>query len=453
MTEPCPGCGAERAPKSACPSCGADANIGRKLGEGGRFLVLGPLGAGGIGSIYRGRDMTSSAEVAIKLLRREVVEDVVIRERFRREALALSSLEHPSIVRVRAFGETEGDLYMVLDLVVGTTLSELGPARGEPIAEDKITILFDQVLSALDACHERGVIHRDLKPSNIMVSSSLDVTLIDFGLARVRAESANINTLTETGTVQGTPRYMAPEQCRGEETTTATDIYATGVVLYEALSGAAPFRGDDAATIMAQHLFVDPPPLDQVVPAISRGLPAIVRAALSKRPEERPTARELRRELSAAFAGTDRVSELSALASERRAAGQLAREQRSLVRASPVDGGVTAEVAVWLPPSERSARVLGAIGAAGLVGLLVPLSESPPEIDPRRAPVVVTSAALLERLDELPRGVAIVIIDVSGPDETTRAIRSGAKDMLLAHAPESDLPPKLRRLLRKVSRS
>jgi eukaryotic-like serine/threonine-protein kinase len=429
----------------------------RRLGD--RFVVEEALGAGGMGSIYRGRDERLGEEVAIKILKPAHLDDAVLRERFRREALSLAKLRHPGIVTVLDFGEADGDLYTVLELVRGETLERVMDR------ERAMTILragpvFDQILAALEVCHENDIVHRDIKPSNVMVSSvngALHVKLIDFGLARI-GDAGAIDKLTETGTVQGTPHYMAPEQCRGEDVGPAGDIYSAGVLFYEMLAGSNPFRGSDAATFMAQHLFVEPPPLTQVAPHVSAGVSAAIGAALAKQPQDRPTAHALRDALTSAAKGTDPEALGQAAATLRRHASGLERSERALTGHTPAAQPPRAplgNVTVWMSMGDRSAALRGCLATAGLSCTLWSTDEVP-DVSGANVAVVVSARdalARVRRLRELAPKLVIVVVDVDGPDETTEAIRAGASDMLLREAPDADLAKKMDRLLRRRARS
>jgi eukaryotic-like serine/threonine-protein kinase len=466
----CEKCGAALGDEDVnpCPDCNFDRNIGRKVGE--RFIVTEALGGGGMGSIYRGRDERLGEDVAIKFLRRSLLRDPVLRERFRREALSLAKLRHPGIVTVLDFGEAGTDLYTVLELVRGSTLSDL-IGEQQSLSLLRAAPIFDQILAALEVCHDSGVIHRDIKPSNIMVTTvnGVDhVKLIDFGLAHVAiqrgadGQQSSLQTkLTETGTVHGTPHYMAPEQCRGEEVSAATDIYSTGIVFYESLSGVPPFRGHDAATYMAQHLFVDPPPLSQLAPDISAGISATIHRALAKKEDTRPSARELRQTLISAFKGTDPETLAANAAVERRRVGGLTRADRALtkpqtppvpIRQATADEEPQHRVVAWMNNDERTAKLLGAIGTSGLTCTISPNASSP---NLESADAVILSATQLERVGVLRAAdpdMIVIVVDVVGPDGTTNAIRAGASDMLLQGASEADLVPKLKRLLKRRRR-
>jgi serine/threonine-protein kinase len=319
--------------------------------------------------------------------------------------------------------------------------------------------MFDQLLAAIEVCHDSGIVHRDLKPSNIMVSheNALDhLTIIDFGLARsARADAETSDKLTETGVVHGTPHYMAPEQCRGEEVSTMADVYSAGILFYEILAGAGPFVGSDAATFMAQHLFVDPPPLHRVAPHVSAGVAAAIHSALAKGPDERPTARELRAALTSAFKGTDPLTLSHAASRERQRISGLSRGERAITgrpKALTSDDA-RGNVVVWMGNDERSASLRGCLGTAGLTSSLWS-GEGPPAVASGGGAqvVFVISSDRMERITDL-RSVAphalVIVVGVRGPEETTASIRAGASDMLLRGAPDSDLAAKVKRLLRR----
>jgi serine/threonine-protein kinase len=412
--------------------------IGKTIGD--RFVVQEELGSGGMSAVHRGLDTRLNEAVAIKFLRKGYEADPVVRERFRREAMSLAKLRHPGIVAVLDFGEADGHPYIVLELVKGTTLEvALFSGRLDPL---RASAVFDQVLAALEICHANGVVHRDIKPSNIMLAGDL-VTLIDFGLARV--EGPESTKLTETGTVHGTPSYMAPEQCRGLDISPATDIYAVGIVMYEAMAGRPPFQGDSAAVLMAQHLFSVPAPMPEVTP----GVEAAIMHALSKNPEDRPTARELRDALGAAFRGTDPRAIAAAAAQQRAIVAGLPRHERALTGRPPAANVApepemnSATVALWMPDGNRTANLRATLGTAG-ISCQVWTGPEPPAAD-----LVVISG--LERASKLGQR-AFVVVDIGGPEQTTLAIRAGASDMLLGGAPDADVIPKIRKVLRRKRR-
>src|SRR5262245_61558144 len=211
----------------------------------GPYEVVAPLGAGGMGEVYRARDTRLGREVAIKVMPPGARGDPTARERFRREALALSRLNHPNIEMVLDLGEEDGIDYLVLEFVPGETLTTR-LARGR-IPEREAAELGAQVADALAEAHDRGVLHRDLKPGNVMVTPQGRVKVLDFGLAKFALplgdETLSMVELTQDGKASGTLAYMAPEQLLGAPLDTRTDLYAFGVVLYEMLTNQRPFYG------------------------------------------------------------------------------------------------------------------------------------------------------------------------------------------------------------------
>jgi serine/threonine protein kinase len=429
------------------------------------WVVDTELGSGGMATIYRAHHDRLGRAVALKILKRSLLDDDVARERFHRETVVLATLSHPSIVKVLDAGEWEGDVYMVLELLVGATLERVILEKGALGVDSAIHIL-DDLLSALEVCHASHIVHRDIKPSNVMLSREKDgltrLVVIDFGLARVRGNVASI--LTETGVVQGTAHYMSPEQCRGEDVGPESDVYSAGLVLYELLSGARPFPGSDAATLMAQHLFVEPTKLRQVAADVSAGVEAAVHAALAKQPQDRPTAGQLRAALAAAAAGTDPQSLAEQAVAQRRRAGALPRNERATpesATASPNAGAMptpvtSGTVAVWIRDRERGAAIRGCVATAGL-SCAIASGDDAPHVAGNATTVVVVSARdgieRVSRLQSVAPNVPVVVVDIQSPDETAEAIRAGASDMLLRGAPDADLVAKLTRLFRRQSRS
>lgn len=299
--EPCVACGTLHA-AARCPTCGwiADARIGATLA--GRYRIDALLGEGGFGRVYRGVSLAGEAPVAIKFLHATASARPDARARFRREALVLSRLRHPGIVAVHDAGEDGGVPYLVMELVLGQPLADLLVEDSIVYSPDNAAALMQHVLGVLEAAHGSGVIHRDIKPENVMLVSSpagTTVKVLDFGLAFFENTDPSAR-LTATRMTFGSPYYMSPEQCRGRDVGTPTDIYAAGVMLYELLSGAPPFLGESIAEITGKHLTQQPPPIAQHgarQPAPPE-LEAIARWALAKRPEDRPTAAAFRAALA-----------------------------------------------------------------------------------------------------------------------------------------------------------
>ncbi len=279
----------------------SDALIGRTIE--GRYRIDSKLGAGGMGAVYRGTRLLIGDEMAIKILHPDQVGVSQSAERFRREAQAAARLKHPNAVSVYDFGVTEeGLFYLVMELVEGESVRDIIRQRG-PFTPSAAAEVITQVCGALDEAHLQHIVHRDLKPDNIMIqptAGGLRVKVLDFGIAKLRDQSAS--NLTQTGSVMGTPRYMSPEQCIGEELDSRSDIYSLGVVLYEMLAGVVPFNSPISTAVVVQHVNQPPPPLRAVNVSIPQSVEAVVMHALEKRRESRPqTAGALASELNAAI--------------------------------------------------------------------------------------------------------------------------------------------------------
>ena len=261
---------------------------GTKLGL---YEILAPLGAGGMGAVYRARDARLDREVAIKVLAESLIKDEAALARFEREAVSVARLSHPNILSIFEFGHDNGQAFVVMELVDGDTLR--GRLSQGPIAARKATNYALQIAKGLGAAHARGIVHRDLKPENVMVTRDDLVKILDFGLAKSaapRGEGSQLPTqLAETtpGTVLGTFGYMAPEQVRGLAVDHRADMFAFGAVLYEMLAGERAFRGETAADTMSAILTKEPPDLDLAKHSIPPGLDRIVRRCLEKTPELR----------------------------------------------------------------------------------------------------------------------------------------------------------------------
>jgi serine/threonine-protein kinase len=257
----------------------------------GDRYILGPLlGRGGMAEVRRGRDIRLERDVAIKRLRPDLAGDAVFQARFRREAQAAAGLNHPNIVSVYDTGEqfdpsANLDIpYIVMELVVGHTLRDL-LQDSRKIQPERALALVQAVLAALEYSHRHGIIHRDIKPANVMVTTSGEVKVMDFGIARAVSDTAA--SMTQTAAVIGTPQYISPEQIRGETVDRRSDVYATGCLLYELLAGQPPFRGDSPVSLAYQHVREAPVPPSQIDPVVSAGMDAICLKALAKDPAER----------------------------------------------------------------------------------------------------------------------------------------------------------------------
>ncbi|MGF1467343.1 MAG: protein kinase [Sandaracinaceae bacterium] len=265
-----------------------DPYLGRELH--GRYRIEALLGEGGVGRVYVARHLLLDRRVAVKVLRSAYEGLEVLRQRFQREAEALSTLSHPNIVTVTDFGVDGDTPFLVMELLEGRDLARL--VAGPPIDPARGLALLRQVVRALAYAHERGLVHRDLKPHNVFVreleGGSDHVTVLDFGLARFLGPPRGPQ-LTRIGALIGTPAYMAPEQASGEPADARADVYAAGVVLFETLTGRRPFLAEDPGDVLRAHLLLPVPRLtaaDQGL-AIDPALDALLASALAKEPGDR----------------------------------------------------------------------------------------------------------------------------------------------------------------------
>jgi eukaryotic-like serine/threonine-protein kinase len=253
------------------------------LGE--RYQLQDPIGRGGMATIYRGRDMRMDRFVAIKVLREVYSTDPKFVTRFQREAKAASALQHPNIVQVYDYGQSDGNYFIVMELVEGTDLRRYLRSRGV-LAMDRAVIIAHDVALGLGAAHRRSIVHRDVKPQNIMVGRDGSIKLTDFGIASVYKD-INDERLTTTGMTLGTVQYYAPEQAQGEIVSPAADVYALGIVMYEMVTGRTPFDGDTPVAVAMQHIQDAPVPPSQLNPNIPPALEEIILRCLEKIPEMR----------------------------------------------------------------------------------------------------------------------------------------------------------------------
>lgn len=268
--------------------------IGARLGP---YEILTPLGAGGMGEVYKARDTRLDRTIAIKVLPSETSNDPELRARFEREAQAIAALDHPHICALHDVGEHDGVRYLVMQHLEGETLaSRLARANG-PLPLDQVLKIAIEIADALDKAHRAGITHRDLKPANIMLTRS-GTKLLDFGLAKLREPSvpvgvAGLTNLATTapdtahGTILGTLHYMAPEQVEGRQADARSDIWALGAVIYETATGKRPFGGESPASIISAILRDVPPPISTAQPLSPQGLEHVVATCLMKDPDDR----------------------------------------------------------------------------------------------------------------------------------------------------------------------
>ncbi|MHB9756736.1 serine/threonine-protein kinase [Streptomyces sp. BYX5S] len=420
----------------------------------GRYRLLDLIGRGGMGEVWRARDESLGRHVAVKCLKplgpqRDQSFTRILRERFRREARVAAALQHRGITVVHDFGEYEGILYLVMELLEGKNLSQLlDDNRHDPLPVDEIVDLAEQVSAALAYTHEQGVVHRDLKPANIMRLGDGTAKICDFGIARLGHDIGFTARLTGTGIAMGTPHYMSPEQIGGDHVDERSDLYSLGCVLYEVATGAPPFDLADAWAVLVGHRDTVPEAPRDRRPDLPGYLDRIIRDLLAKDPDDRPRdARELGRRITqGARAGrgtyVPTVRTLPVLpraespvrerqAPERSAHGSSAPEPREPRLPSWTRGMTTGHKATGSP----GPRVTPPDSAAGLAGEWIPRdtdpTATPQETEQRPAPAPELLAALVSRHNaglslgrlgrwaeagEVHRGVAAEREHALGPD-------------------------------------
>lgn len=325
-----------------------------------RYEVLRHIARGGMAEVYLARDHLLDRLVAVKELFPEYARDQAFVERFRREAKAAASLNHPNIVAVYDWGEHQGNYFIVMEYVDGQALREL--VRGEgPILPERAAEIAGDIASALDFAHGHGVVHRDVKPGNVLITRPGEVKVTDFGIV---ARAGGGHDLTRTGLVMGTATYFSPEQAQGLAVDARSDIYALGVVLYEMVCAKPPFTGDDPVAIAYQHVREVPPRPREQNPDVPPDLERVILTAMTKRPDDRyPTAQAMRADLL------------------------------RLLRGQPVEGGpLTAIVAEVGDPT----TVADAVDATRVAEAQLPVEAgAPPPARRRRRAFVATLLGLL----------------------------------------------------------
>ena len=423
-----------------------------------RFRVLRLLGNGGMGRVYLAEQVSLGRKVAVKVLRKELSLEPGMDERFRREALLLSSVDHPAVVRVIDFGQTNGATCLVMDLVEGETLEDA--IRQGPLPPERALKVLYQLAQGLSAIHAQGIVHRDLKPENVMLARTPDgeqAKWLDFGIARLAG--ADGSKVTKVGVVIGTPDYMSPEQGLGQPLDARSDLYSFGAVAYRVLSGTRPFPGPSPRQFIVQHIQSTPRPLQDVAPGLAAypELCALVMRCLAKEPGRRPaTAQALALELARLCGGVTPVAlpthppppPLSAPASAP-AAEIPARSGTDLVGVAPAQGSSPAAVSGHAGTRtlvRQALALLRGLGArqriawgGGAAALLIGVTASlllwnAPE---RRARRLIQERRAPEALRILDRNGA------AGQSPSFRMLRASALHSLGRHGEELDAIPEL----------
>jgi len=294
----------------------------RMLGD--RYEIGEVIGRGGMAEVHEGRDLRLGRRVAVKILRPDLAKDPTFQARFRREAQSAASLNHPNIVAVYDTGEDtlvneDGSTivvpYIVMEYVDGMTLRQL-LASGRRLLPERALEITAGILNALDYAHRHGIVHRDIKPANVMLTRTGEVKVMDFGIARAMNDAGT--TMTSAQAVMGTAQYLSPEQARGEVVDARSDLYSTGVLLYELLTGKPPFTGDSAVAIAYQHVSEMPTPPSQVDDGVPAEVDAVDLRALAKHVDDRyQTAAEFRADVERAIAGAPVTAAVQTIVTDR----------------------------------------------------------------------------------------------------------------------------------------
>ena len=247
----------------------------------GKYRVVGKIGKGAMGEVYKAHDPLLNRFVALKTIAPALAADPDFKKRFQREAQSAAQLNHPNIITVYDFGDEQGLTYMAMELLEGVDLREAIRSRALGHLGRKLEVM-EQICDGLAFAHSRGVVHRDLKPGNIHLQPSGHVKILDFGLARVAASD-----MTKTGTVMGTPHYMSPEQVRGQKADARSDVFSLGAVFYEILCNHRPFEADSVHGVLFQILEQEPEPMRKWEPEVPPSAVALVEKALAKDPARR----------------------------------------------------------------------------------------------------------------------------------------------------------------------
>jgi serine/threonine protein kinase len=414
--------------------------IGRTIGK---YRIVGQIGRGGAGIVYKAVDETLNREVAIKTLNPDLANTEVMK-RFRAEATILAKLNHPQIATIFELFRSETDLLMVMEFVRGETLDKLSQRFG-PLTPEGAAYLIDQILSALEHAHRAGVVHRDMKPGNVMVTETGGVKIMDFGIARVRGAEQ----MTVDGRLMGTPAYMPPEQVLGQEVDGRADLYAVGVVFYRLLTGALPFTADTALAMLQQQILETPVALLRHREGLPDWCEPIVQRALAKAPADRfQTAEEFREEVARAtgLLPTADLARMFAVApsvdspgSSRKVSDTLDLSRGDVMDSPSVGGAGVTTTLVWRQRLAWAYSMLAvvAMSAAVLGYMALPRSDTQAATEPLTVAVPAPAMPVMEPAKPVAADPPPVI-EVVTPDAAPR--RAAEEPARLAPATRRSTP-------------
>lgn len=404
----------------------------------GRYRLDDLLGQGGMAEVWRATDERLNRVVAVKVILATHARDAHFRERFRKEAQLVASLDHPNILPVYDYGDEDGQPYLVMPYLEGGTLRDR--MAGAPVPFPLAVSWIRQLGDALDAAHAAGILHRDVKPANVLIRKDDRLALADFGIAKILETSTG---LTATGMVVGTPIYMAPEQAQGKPATPASDRYALAVLAYELLSGRPPFDGESALALMHQHVTAPAPPLSASVHGLPAGLDPLFERALAKEPERRPaTCRTFADQLLAFVptgAGLDYERATAPWPAADRTSPTVyeATPKRLAERGALRDAELTSQPTISTAPRPSRRTLLGAAAGLGALGVLAvawflagrtphPAPEPVAVLAPSPAPTAAPAEPGTVKVEELPVPTAAQPTPTAAPGATPRPPEQGA---------------------------
>jgi len=404
----------------------------------GRYRLDDLLGQGGMAEVWRATDERLNRVVAVKVILATHARDAHFRERFRKEAQLVASLDHPNILPVYDYGDEDGQPYLVMPYLEGGTLRDR--MAGAPVPFPLAVSWIRQLGDALDAAHAAGILHRDVKPANVLIRKDDRLALADFGIAKILETSTG---LTATGMVVGTPIYMAPEQAQGKPATPASDRYALAVLAYELLSGRPPFDGESALALMHQHVTAPAPPLSASVHGLPAGLDPLFERALAKEPERRPaTCRTFADQLLAFVptgAGLDYERATAPWPAADRTSPTVyeATPKRLAERGALRDAELTSQPTISTAPRPSRRTLLGAAAGLGALGVLAvawflagrtphPAPEPVAVLAPSPAPTAAPAEPGTVKVEELPVPTAAQPTPTAAPAATPRPPEQGA---------------------------